>query len=117
MVPNARPMSQWASAMGFTIARISSGVASVVKSRSLVAATEERVAHRAADEGELVARRGERAAEPRDGRRSGQLAQPVEGRRDTLHAPYVKRARARVGRAVSDAGPLWMPSGCPDPTP
>ncbi len=36
MVPNARPMSQCASAIGFTIARISSGVASVVKSRSLV---------------------------------------------------------------------------------
>ena len=74
------------------------------------AAAEERVAHRAADEGELVARGLESRGERRDGRRSRQLAQPVEGRRDTLHAPYVKRARDMPLR-------LWTPSGCPEPTP
>ena len=68
------------------------------------AAAEERVAHRAADEGELVARRLERRGQRRDGRRSRQLAQPVEGRRDTLHAPYVKRAR-RGRSARADRGP------------
>ena len=52
-------------------------------------ATEEGVAHRAAHEGELVPRCLERLPESRDGRRSGQLAQPVEGRRDTLHAPML----------------------------
>ena len=63
MVPNSRPMSQCASATASTIARISSGVASVVKSRSVTVAPEERVAHRPADQGELVPGGGEPLAQ------------------------------------------------------
>ena len=73
---------------------------------------EEGVAHRAADEGELVPGRLERRGQPRHGRRSRQLAQPVEGRRDTLHAPYVKWSVAADSRARSR---LWTSSGCRGP--
>ena len=117
MVPNARPMSQCASAIGFTIARISSGVASVVKSRSLVPrprnASRTGPPTRASSWPAGVERRRRAVATVGE---AGQLAQPVEGRRDTLHAPYVKRrprarrssadpARARCGRRADARSP------------
>ncbi len=46
-------MSQCAEATGFTIARISSGDALVVKSRSVRLPAEQRIAHRTAHDGEL----------------------------------------------------------------
>lgn len=66
---------------------------------------EERVAHRTADEGELVPGGLERGCQPRNGRRSGQLAQPVEGCRDTLHAPMLS-VRRRMARPAQPEAPV-----------
>ena len=63
MVPKARPMSQVASAQPASSRSISSGCAEVVRSRSLCRRPEHRVAHGTADQGQLVAGRGEALAE------------------------------------------------------
>ena len=57
----------------------------------------------------------ERRGEPRNGRRSRQLAQPVEGRRDTLHAPMLSGVvRRRPARPPPTAR---TSSGCTGPNP
>ena len=97
MVPNSRPMSQCASATGATIARIWSGVASVVKSRSVTAPAEERVAHRTADERELVPGVGEALREQGDLRPGRQLLQARQSRGDALHASSLACAATASG--------------------
>ena len=89
IVPKSRPMSQCASAIGATIAQDLVGPRVRREVEVADGAAEERVAHRPADERELVAGVGEGRGEPGDGRRGREVAEALEGFGDALHGAPV----------------------------